>query len=91
MVFLSLLGLAGLIEFVGGLAIMLGFFTRPVALISAGFMLIEYFRSHVSLGLIPIMNGGEVEFLLFASFLVLFIHGSKRWSVEKYLLKKELF
>jgi len=87
----SLFGLAGVIELVGGLFIMLGIFIRPVAFISAIYMFIEYIRSHVSTNLIPIMSGGEVEFLLFAVFLVLLVYGAKKWSLERFLLKREVF
>ena len=87
----SIFGLAGIIEIVGGLFIILGLFTRPVALISAVSVIIEYFRSHLPYSIIPIVSGGEGEFLLFAAFLVLLAYGAKRWSLEKYLLKKELF
>ena len=86
----SLFGLAGLIELLGGLAILLGLFTRPAALISAIYMIIEYLRSHAPFGPVPIMNGGEVEFLLFAAFLVLLAFGARRWSLEKFLFKKEI-
>ncbi len=90
-VLLSLMGLAGIIEFVGGLSIALGFFTRFAALISAVEMLFAYFRSHLPSGLIPIMNRGELSLLYFAAFLVILVYGAKKWSLEKFLLKKEIF
>jgi len=86
----SLFGLVGSIELVGGLLIMLGLFTRPVALISAIYMVIEYIRSHAPISLIPLMNEGMVEFLLFAAFLVLLAQGAKRWGLEKALFKKSV-
>ena len=86
----SLFGLAGGIELVGGLFIILGLFTRPAAFISAIYMVIEYFRSHAPISLIPLMNDGMVEFLLFAAFLVLLAQGAKRWSLETVLFKKEV-
>ncbi len=90
-VLLSLMGLAGIIEFVGGLSIALGFFTRFAALISAVEMLFAYFKSHLPSGLIPIMNRGELSLLYFAAFLVILVYGAKKWSLEKFLLKKEIF
>jgi len=90
-VLLSLAGLAGIIELLGGLAIAVGFFTRLTAAIGASYMLIEYLRVHFYDGLVPIMTGGEVEFLLFAAFLVLIRYGAQKWSLEKILLKKETF
>jgi putative oxidoreductase len=68
----SQFGLAGVIESVGGLLIVLGLFTRPVALIAAGEMAVAYFQMHAPRGFWPIENHGElaalygVIFLLFA-------------------------
>jgi len=85
----SLLGLAGIIEFFGGIAIFFGLFTRFVALISAIEMLVAYFYIHVPMGFIPIINKGELALLYFAAFLVLFIKGSKKFSLEKRIFKRE--
>ena len=87
----SLMGLAGVVEFAGGLAIALGLFTRPVALICAIQMLFAYFMVHASKGLIPIVNKGELALLYFAAFLVITAYGAKKWGIEKLLFKKELF
>lgn len=87
----SLIGLAGIIEFAGGLAIALGLFTRLVALISATQMLFAYFMAHISRGLIPIENKGELALLYFVTFLILTVYGAKKWSIENFLLKKEVF
>ena len=59
----SLLGLAGLLETVGGLAIALGLFTRPVAFVLAGEMAVAYFMAHAPGGFMPILNGGELAIL----------------------------
>src|SRR5207253_7409507 len=58
-------GLSGLLEFVGGILIVLGLFTRPVAFILSGEMAFAYFMSHAPRGLFPIApqsggNGGEL-------------------------------
>ena len=87
----SLFGLAGIIEFFGGLAIALGFFTRLAALISALEMGAAYFMVHIPQGLMPILNQGELALLYFASFLVITVYGARRLSLEKALLKKEIF
>ena len=87
----SLFGLAGIIEFFGGLAIAVGFFTRLAALISALEMGVAYFMVHASQGLIPILNQGELALLYFASFLVIIVYGARKLSLEKALLKKEIF
>jgi len=88
---LSLFGAAGLIEFLGGIAITLGLFTRLAAFIAGTEMIVAYFMVHVPNGLIPLVNQGELALLYFASFLVLMMHGAKKWSLEKAILKKEVF
>src|SRR5215467_10616891 len=56
----SMLGVAGLIETVGGALMMLGLFTRPVAFVLSGEMAIGYFRTHAPRGFWPLPNGGEL-------------------------------
>ena len=60
---MSLLGVAGLIELVGGALMMFGLFTRPVAFVLAGEMAVAYFRAHMPRGTWPIVNGGELAVL----------------------------
>ena len=55
----SLMGLAGVLEFVGGILIAVGLFTRPVAFVLAGQMAVAYFIAHAPRGFWPIENGGE--------------------------------
>ena len=62
----SLFGLAGVIEFLGGLLIFLGLFTKIAALISGIEMIVAYFYVHFPQGLVPITNKGELA-LLFLS------------------------
>lgn len=50
---------AGVIEFIGGLAVMLGLATRPAALLGAGTMAVAYFWKHQPDGLLPIQNDGD--------------------------------
>jgi len=88
---LSLMGIAGIVEFVAGIAIAVGFFTRPAALVSAVQMLVAYFMAHAPSGWAPIANKGELALLFFAAFLVLIAKGAGKWSLEKAVLKKEIF
>jgi len=88
---LSLFGAAGLIEFLGGIAITLGLFTRLAALIAGIEMLAAYFMVHAPNGLIPLVNQGELALLYVASFLVIMVYGAGKWSIEKVLMKKEAF
>ena len=60
---LSQMGLAGVLELVGGLLIVIGLLTRPVALILFVEMLWAYFQAHLPQGLAPIRNGGELALL----------------------------
>jgi putative oxidoreductase len=84
---LSLFGLAGVIEFSAGLAIVLGLLTRWAALISAVEMAVAYFMAHFPKGWVPIQNGGELALLFFASFLVLIAYGSGKWCLDKVVFK----
>jgi putative oxidoreductase len=59
----SRLGFAGVLEVVGGVLLVLGLFTRPVALVLAGEMLIAYVIAHLPRGVSPLQNGGEVALL----------------------------
>jgi len=70
---MSLAGVAGVLEVAGGLALILGLFTRPVAFTLSGLMAFAYFIGHAPQGnvLLPILNGGELAALY--SFLFLFI------------------
>ena len=88
---LSLFGLAGLIEFLGGIAITLGLFTRLAAFIAGIEMLVAYFMAHIPNGAVPLLNQGELALLYFASFLVITVYGAGKWSLEKAIMKKEVF
>ena len=88
---MSLMGLAGTIEFFGGLAIALGLFTRLAALGSGLIMIGAYVKVHLPMGMIPIVNKGELALLFLACFLVLVVWGAGKLSLEKALWKKELF
>lgn len=81
----SLLGLAGAIEIVGSLLLLLGLFTRPVAFIMAGEMAVGYFMSHAPRGFFPILNGGELAVLYCFMFLFFAIAGGGAWSLDRYI------
>lgn len=87
----GLIWFAGLVEFIGGIAIVVGFFTRLAALGSAIQMLVAYFMAHASKAWTPIANGGELAVLYFAAFLILFAFGARKFSLEKAMFKKEVF
>src|SRR5712691_6114656 len=56
----SLIGFAGALELFGGLLVLLGFFTRPMAFILSGEMAFAYFMAHAPHGFFPILNRGEL-------------------------------
>ena len=65
----SLMGLAGVLEIVGGLLIILGLFTRYTAFVLSGFMAAAYFMGHASEGFWPIANQGELAIMFCFVFL----------------------
>jgi putative oxidoreductase len=69
----SQMGLAGVLETFGGLLMMLGLFTRPVAFILSGEMAWAYFQAHAPRGFWPVLNGGEGSALF--SFVFLYFTG----------------
>ena len=75
-------GLAGIIEFVGGIMIAIGLFTSPVAFIASGEMAWAYFQQHAKGGFFPIQNGGELAVLYCFIFLYLAAVGSGKLSVD---------
>ena len=78
----SLLGLAGILEFVGGTLLLIGFFTRPVAFILAGEMAIGYFMAHAPRDIFPANNGGDAAILFCFLFLYLSAAGPGAWSID---------
>jgi putative oxidoreductase len=78
----SLMGLAGLMETLGGLLVLLGLFTRPVAFVLAVEMMIAYGMVHLPQGIYPMLNQGEPAYLFFLIFLFLAVAGGGRWSLD---------
>jgi putative oxidoreductase len=72
----------GLLELIGGLLIVIGLFTRPVAFILSGFMAAAYFMAHLPQGFWPILNQGELAVLYCFVFLWLAVAGSGPYSVD---------
>jgi len=79
---MSLFGLAGVIEIVGGLLILVGFLTRPVAFICSGMMAVAYFMAHHPQNFFPTNNGGDAAILFCFVFLYLVFAGPGAWSVD---------
>lgn len=79
---MSQFGLAGVIEFVGGILIALGLFTSPIAFVASGQMAWAFFQSHLPRGFWPIMNGGELAVLYCFIFLYFAAAGSGKFSLD---------
>jgi putative oxidoreductase len=77
-----LLMVAGAIEAVGSVLLLIGLFTRPVAFVLSGLLAVAYFMAHAPRGLYPIANGGEVAVLYCFIFLYLAFAGGGAWSVD---------
>ena len=84
-VFGSLIWTAGFLEVVGGLLLVLGLFTRPVAFLLCGEMAVAYFRQHAPRGFWPIINGGELAVLYCFVFLYLALAGPGPVSLDRVL------
>lgn len=80
--FFSLYGLAGVIETVGGALIVLGLFSRIVAIILSGEMAWAYFMAHAPEGFWPIVNRGELAALYSFVFLYLAARGGGAFSID---------
>ena len=79
---LSLAGVAGLLELVGGVLLLLGLFTRPVAFLLSGEMAIAYFMAHAPRAPLPLLNQGDSAVLYCFVFLYLVFAGAGRLSVD---------
>ncbi len=78
----SLLGIAGILETFGGLFLLVGLFTRPVAFLLSGEMAVAYFYGHAPQGFWPVLNLGSDA--VFYCFLWLYFSaaGAGPWSLD---------
>lgn len=79
---------AGFLELFGGILILLGIFTRPVAFLLSGLMAFAYFIGHAKGGLMPLVNRGELAVLYCFVFLFLAAHGGGPYAVERLWRKR---
>jgi len=87
---LSPTGIAGILEVVGSLLLLVGLFTRPVAFILSGEMAVAYFTVHARQGhfFMPALNQGEEAVLYCFIFLLLATAGGGSWSVDALLASR---
>ncbi len=86
---LSMAGIAGILEFFGGLLLLLGLFTRPVAFLLSGQMAVAYFMNHAPQGFWPLVNRGELAALYSFVFLYFAAAGGGAWSLDNLLRSKK--
>ncbi|MBX3580753.1 MAG: DoxX family protein [Rhizobiaceae bacterium] len=78
----GLLYTAAILEVVGGILLVIGLFSRPVAFILSGLMAFAYFLGHAGGGFFPVLNGGEAAMLFCFIFLYIAAAGPGPWSVD---------
>lgn len=79
---LTLSWIGGVLEAFGGLLLLLGLFTRPVAFILAGEMAVAYWMFHAPRSFYPLLNGGDASILYCFVFLYLAVAGGGAWSLD---------
>ncbi len=80
---LSLVGIAGILEFFGGLFLLVGLFTRPIAFLLSGQMAVAYFIAHAPRGFWPTVNEGELAVIYCFVFLYLAAAGGGKWGLDR--------
>ena len=80
----SLMGLAGVLEAFGGLLLLVGLCTRPVAFLLSGMMAVAYFMAHAADGFWPILNHGEMAVLYCFVWLYIAGAGPGPWSLDAF-------
>lgn len=84
----SLVWVAGWLELAGGLLILAGLYTRPVAFILCGQMAVAYFMAHHPQGWLPIQNRGELAVLYCFVFLYFAVAGPGPLSLDRVIRRK---
>ena len=79
---MNLIGVAGALEIVGGVLILLGLFTRPAALVLCGFMAVAYFMAHAPQSFFPVNNRGDAAILFCFVFLYLAAAGPGAFALD---------
>lgn len=79
---LSMPGIGGMLELVGGALLILGLFTQPVAFLLSGEMAVAYFMVHAPRSFYPLLNGGSLAIMYCFACLYLSTAGGGPWSVD---------
>src|SRR5687768_6719986 len=81
----SPLGIAAALETFGGLRLLIGLFTRPVAFLLSGEMAFAYFIGHAPMGFWPVLNMGAPAILFCFVWLYISAAGPGPWAVDAML------
>ncbi len=79
---MNIIGVAGVLEVVGGILLLIGLFTRPVAFVLCGFMAVAYFMAHAPQSFFPINNRGDAAILFCFVFLYLTAAGPGAFALD---------
>lgn len=79
----SLLGIAGIIEFIAGILILVGLFSSFAAFLASGEMAVAYFMVHFPQSFWPILNKGELAALYSFIFLYIASRGDGKYSLKR--------
>ena len=84
----SQIGIGGILELIGGAALMLGLCTRPVAFVISGEMAVAYWQFHAPHGRWPIQNHGQPAVLLCFIFLFFAAYGAGDFSLDALVARR---
>lgn len=79
----SLFGLAGVIEVIVGILLVIGLWTRYASLLGIIDMVGAYFIVHMKTAILPWANGGELALLYLVAFLAIIAKGAGIWAIDK--------
>jgi putative oxidoreductase len=80
---------AGLIEAIGGVLLIVGLATRPVAFVMSGFAAAAYFMAHFPRGFFPALNGGDAAILFCFASLFLAASGPGAWAFDQSFARRQ--
>jgi putative oxidoreductase len=83
----ALIVTAGVIEFFGGVMIIVGLFTRPAAFLISGMLAVAYFMVHAPAGFFPLVNKGELAAIYSFLYLYFTFAGGGEWSVDRLIAR----
>ena len=81
---------AGPIELIGGLLVMIGLYTRWAAFLASGLMAFAYWMAHGMKALLPLQNNGELAALYCFVFLFISTQGGGIWSIDDFMSRRKI-